>query len=629
MALGIGVALATSPGVASADDGQSTGQSSSSSGTSAGPTAKSAEKSAEKSAKQKRREAKRRSQTAQADSADRENSDDEKPKPTDRKRPRKAAPESETEKQETEPSGPVSKVLSAVSRATHADRRQDEPAPSPAAWVMAAAARREIGHADSPARTVQAEATVQAQTVSATTDATTVATADNPLATPEQLAAEKLAAETVKTLPVRIMKGVLKLGFLAAAYQQFPGGPDADNLAALDNAIDEFALAAAYQQQLLNPLTPAFVTQVAPPHTWYGQSVGGTRILYDNPDTIYRFTGVSGSSEYVIRGQFHDADGDGDFRDDMPADTSFSVLEGTAGTTSSLLTVDDDFEINDDGTFEITVSAEPGEGNHLQLTPGSTILATRNTLGDWNEEAPMSLEIERVGGPPNSLFAQLGGFTFLGSAVNQSPVLVSLVSVIPPVPYMPPIVRGTFTALILVVRGVNEQAKYMELATAGEPNVVSEPASNAEFLANQKQSNGQFQLEDDQALVLTIDPGDAGYFIVPTYNDWTITGNYWDQPTSLNNEQMTMNADGTYTVVISPTDPGAANWVSTGGLNQGLVSIRFQNLGGEGAEAPRIVSQQVVSHEELADMEGVEFVTPEERQAQLDERRAGFDKRWT
>ena len=74
-----------------------------------------------------------------------------------------------------------------------------------------------------------------------------------------------------------------------------------------------------------------------------------------------------------------------------------------------------------------------------------------------------------------------------------------------------------------------------------DPNVVSQPSSNAEFLANQLQSNGYFQLGDDEALVLTIDPGNAGYFIVPVYNDWTITDNYWDQQTSLNNAQAEAN----------------------------------------------------------------------------------------
>lgn len=618
VALGIGIAVANSPGIASADTGEST--SSESSETSAGPSVKSAEKA--KPAKPKKnsiRDAIKRS--AQRDSSASPSADGEKVS---------SATDSDTtdRPQRTKPrrtERPAAKVLSTLGLSAEANKNPVEPPPTPAEWVKAAIVRREIGHDAGPAKTVKTApaTTVAAQTVS-------VSTEDSPLKTPEQLEAEQIAARTVKTLPVRLMKVVLKAGFLVAGHQQFPGGPDADNLAALDNAVDEFVLAAAFQQQLLNPMNPKFVTQVAPPHTWNGQSAGGTRILYDNPDTIYRFTGVSASSEYVIRGQFYDVDGDGDFRDDMPADTSFSVLEGTAGTTSQLLTVDDEFEIDDDGSFEITVSAEPADGrpNHLQLTPGSTIIASRNTLGDWNAEKPMGLEIQRVGGPPDSLFAQLGGFTFLGSVVNQSPVLTSLVSAIPPLPNMPPAVRGTVTALILIVRGANEQAKYMELATAGDPNVMSEPASNAEFLANQKQSNGQFQLDDDEALVLTIDPGDAGYFVVPTYNDWTITDNYWDQPTSLNNDQMTANPDGTYTVVISPTDPGAANWVSTGGLNQGLISIRFQNLGGDPNNAPRIVSQQVVSHDELDDLPNVEFVTPEEREQQLAERRAGFDKRW-
>lgn len=617
VALGIGIALANSPGIASADTGDSTAAKTSE--TSAGPSAKPAERAKPtKPKKNSIRESIKRSAKHSSAASD----DDKKTS---------AATDSASKSEENTPDEPrrpertVPKALSALSLSTKANRDPVTPPPTPADWVKAAIVRREIGHDAGPAKTVKIApaTTVAAQTVS-------VSTQDSPLKTPEQLEAEQIAARTVKTLPVRLMKVVLKAGFLVAGHQQFPGGPDADNLAALDDAVDEFVLAAAFQQQLLNPMNPKFVTQVAPPHTWNGQSSGGTRILYDNPDTIYRFTGVSASSEYVIRGKFYDVDGDGDFRDDMPADTSFSVLEGTAGTTSQLLTVDDEFEIDEDGSFEITVSAEPADGrpNHLQLTPGSTIIASRNTLGDWNAEKPMDLEITRVGGPADSLFAQLGGFTFLGSVVNQNPMLTSLVSAIPPLPNMPPALRGTVTALILIVRGVNEQAKYMELATAGDPNVMSEPASNAEFLANQKQSNGQFQLGDDEALVLTIDPGDAGYFIVPTYNDWTITGNYWDQPTSLNNEQMSMNSDGTYTVVISPTDPGAANWVSTGGLNQGLISIRFQNLGGDPNNAPRIVSQQVVSHDELDDLPNVEFVTPEEREQQLAERRAGFDTRW-
>ena len=454
----------------------------------------------------------------------------------------------------------------------------------------------------------------------------------SPLGTPAQISRERIAMRTANTLPVNLMKFVLRQGFLAAANQQFArvGGPDQANLDALNNAVDEYALASAFSQQILNPMDPAVVTQVAPPHDWYGLTVGGSRLLYDNPDTIYRFIPVNKTSEYVLTGRLYEG---------IPADTTFSVLEGTSGTTSRILTLDD-LDVSPDGSFVITVSgaaATPGQRNHLQLTSSSTLIAARNTLGDWAVEEPMELEVQRVSGPPNSLFAQLGGFVLLGSLVNDNPLLASLASLIPPLAIAEaPIVRGTLTALLMIVRGANQEAKYMALATTdpatGElrpPNVMTPPASNAEFLANQLQSNGYFQLADDEALVLTIDPASAGFFTVPVYNDWTITGDYWNQQTSLNNDQSVANLDGTYTMVVSPTDPLVRNWVSTGGLNQGIISMRFQNLDPDSLDTPTVESQ-VVKIADLADYlpAGTVLVTPEQRAAQLAVRKAGFNKRW-
>ncbi|MGB0963694.1 MAG: hypothetical protein ACPGVY_13450, partial [Mycobacterium sp.] len=454
----------------------------------------------------------------------------------------------------------------------------------------------------------------------------------SPLGTPEQIARERMAMETAKSLPVAVMKVLLRWGFLAAAKEQFAlvGGPDEANRAALDDAVDEYALAAAFQQQILNPMNPAVVTQVAPPHNWYGLDVDGSRLLYDNPDTIYRFIPVNKTSEYVLTGRMYEG---------IPADTTFSVLEGLAGTTSTILSLQD-IDVSADGTFVITVSGEPaapGQKNHLQLTSSSTLIAARNTLGDWDIEEPMELAVHRVEGPPNSLFAQLGGFVFLGALVNDSPFLTSLVSLIPPLGIAEtPFVTGPLAATIMLVRGTNQEAEYMALATTdtdtGElrpPNVMTQPASNAEFLANQLQSNGYFQLADDEALVLTIDPGNAGFVTVPAYNVWTITDDYWNEQTSLNNDQAVANPDGTYTMVVSIADPAVANWISTGGLNQGIISMRFQNLDPNSMAEPGV--QSVLA--KLEDLEdhlpaGTVFVTPEERAAQLAARRAGFDKRW-
>ena len=278
----------------------------------------------------------------------------------------------------------------------------------------------------------------------------------------------------------------------------------------------------------------------------------------------------------------------------------------------------------------------PGQKNHLVLTSSSTLIAARNTLGDWVDEEPMELEVHRVSGPPNSLFAQLGGFVLFGSLVNDNPLLASLASLIPPLAIAEaPLVRGTFTALLMIARGANQEAKYMALATTDPdgqlrpPNVMTEPASNAEFLANQLQSNGYFQLDDDEALVLTIDPASAGFFNVPVYNDWTITDDYWNQQTSLNIDQAKVNPDGTYTLVVSPTDPGVFNWVSTGGLNQGIISMRFQNVSDPEQDRPTVRSEVFTINQLQAELpDTTVYVTAGERQAQLAARKLGYNKRY-
>ena len=524
----------------------------------------------------------------------------------------------------TTPIGFVTGLLSTLGLDPQATNGPVAPAAPPTLWTLLGWVRREVGQVLDPA----SAGTGVTTTSTALVAPTTAPAVPSPLGTQQQLAGESLAAQTANTLPVQLMKLVLQLSFLGSADQLFAGvgGPDQANLDQLGAAVNEYAMGAAFQQQILDSNAPTVVMQVAPPHTWYGLDVPGSRILYDNPDTIYRFMGVNAASTYVISGRFAGP---------VPADTTFSVLTGLSGNTAQVLS-GRDLQINPDGTFTITVGAAPaapGEKNYLQLPSDATLIAARNTLSDWNTQQPMSLSIERVSGPPDSLFSQLGGFAipFIGPLVVSNPLLTTLVSLIPPLPYVPPILRGAVTAVIMAL-GIQREAQYMAVATTDPqtgqriaPNELKAPAKNAEFLATQLQSAGYFQLADDQALVVTIDPGNAGYFVVPVTNDWTITDNYWDQQTSLNNSQAVRNADGTYTIVISPTDPGVTNWVSTGGLNQGTISIRFQDLDPNSTAVPTVTSEVVNIDQLPAD---IPRITPADRALQLAARKAGYDNRF-
>ena len=82
-------------------------------------------------------------------------------------------------------------------------------------------------------------------------------------------------------------------------------------------------------------------------------------------------------------------------------------------------------------------------------------------------------------------------------------------------------------------------------------------------------------------------------------------------------------------IVISPQDPGVWNWVSTGGLNQGTISIRFQDFDPQSSDLPT-VSSQVVSLDELADVlpPNTVYAAPQDRLDQIALRKSGFDKRF-
>lgn len=493
-----------------------------------------------------------------------------------------------------------------------------------------------IGRVTTPETTSQVTPEVTSQV---TTQATSI------LATEDQLAAEQQVSQIVNTPFVQLAKVVLMAAWYVEAAKNFAtvGGPDFTNFSQLNQAATEFANQSATEFLLLNSNDPKLLLQVNPPHSWNGQNAGGTRIWYDNPDTVYRFTGINGASTYQIEGKVAGYDPVDPSTHPTSANTNFSVLTGINGVTAANLN-GEELSIRDDGTFTIVVSpngapANPEKGmNYIQAPANSTILATRNTLGDWNTETPMTLTIEKTAGPPSSLFSQIGGFAIpvIGETVVKNPLLMSLVSIVPAFDQAPLLLSSAETAILMLVTGINGENTYMSVATAtGAPNVLSQPQHNAQFLSTQLQSAGYFQLKDDEAMVITVDPGDAEYFVVPVTNDWTITGDTRNQQTSLNNSQAIKNADGTYTIVVSKTDPGVANWVSTGGLNQGTISMRFQGVDPDATNMPKVTTRVVKASEvpDIVNDPNDPNYNPDQldydRAQQIADRQAGYDRRYT
>jgi Bacterial Ig domain/Protein of unknown function (DUF1214) len=446
----------------------------------------------------------------------------------------------------------------------------------------------------------------------------------SPLATADELAAERRALQILADPAIQNALFVdvpatattpavlsLRTNLLNTANGKIPGGVDSQNLALLNEAVTEFGMAAALQSQAADPTNPKVVEYLVPPHTWYDQTVPGSRLVFDNPDTLYRTIPVSAASTYVIHGQLFGP------KEDWPTDINFSVNTNYGGTSANINK--DDLVVNADGTFDIYVGngANPDPVNHpnyLTLTvpanpatPGVAAngILVRDTLGDWNSEIPMALSVERLSGP----------------TANPAPTDAQLVA----------------TTIASISRGSLAYNAFITRATATPPNTFAPIATGgSQTLTTQLQTYGNFKLANDEALVITITPNRAGYFSVPVTNDWTITdvdpnvaADYGAEQISLNNKQALPNADGTYTFVVSPTDPGVANWVSTGGLNQGTINLRFQDLDPNNQTNPTYTAQVV----QLSDLNTVlpadtVYYTPAQRAAQLAEREAGYNNRF-
>ena len=167
--------------------------------------------------------------------------------------------------------------------------------------------------------------------------------------------------------------------------------------------------------------------------------------------------------------------------------------------------------------------------------------------------------------------------------------------------------------------------------TMGKPNRfhLAHSADQGGALRNQVYVGGHFQLEDDEAFVIDVNDGGARYFTVPISNVWGTTMGIVDRTGSLNKAQSEPNADGTWTYVLTNSDPGVHNWVDPCGLTEGILTLRMAEFPGQRPTDGLSASGQVVK---LADLEsvlppGTREVTAAERAAQLADRAAAYARR--
>jgi hypothetical protein len=413
---------------------------------------------------------------------------------------------------------------------------------------------------------------------------------DGGLGSADQVRLEALAARVLATPEVQEARREVE-----ELFHRNPVAATASGGATLDEAVRETVYAAVIDTVADDPARPALVWPLNAPHQWFDLSVPGARYGIDNPDNVYRLVLLDGSSHYEIKGNRRGAG---------PTQFGFELLDGAPGLHGIgkhlAFLSDGDIKAGADGAFTITIDPDPAGArpNHIQTTPAAKALLIRDTLGDWGKERPNELEIHRV-----------------GAVDSESPSVHQLaLSAAHNVP--------AFAAFWL-----NFRDHALNKNFGGQVNVPGKvtPREGGWGFA----ASGQFQLQPDEALVVTLDTLGAKYVGFQLTDPWAISTDYIHRLGSLNNHQAVANSDGTITYVISSHDPGVANWLDTSSLSEGFFQIRWQKLSATIDAGGAVKSAKLVKLSDLPQALPTKAGTlgAAERGKQIGEREAGYNHR--
>ncbi len=312
------------------------------------------------------------------------------------------------------------------------------------------------------------------------------------------------------------------------------------------------------------PHRPVFLPYVTPTR----------KLLGCNPDSVYYFAAIRDDQRYRVSGNLGAA-----------TFTSFTIEQGSeeghAARGSSAAISDLEMEVNGDGSYEIIVSREkPARGNWLELKPGASQITTRhyhearqNIAAVPGRVIPIQIEVLDPDPLP----------TYEGDA-----------EVARHLEWVANFVREH--SAMTFRKTSPEMAKQLGWVSI-EPNAFTAPGQWASAAGDNAYGNthawyasAPYELEPDEALVITGRFPDCRFANVVLWNAFMQSHDYANRQISLNRNQVEYEEDGSFRIVVAHEDPGVPNWLDTEGRRTGQIYWRYIFP----TETPRRVKAKVV-----------------------------------
>ena len=265
------------------------------------------------------------------------------------------------------------------------------------------------------------------------------------------------------------------------------------------------------------------------------------KFFVDNPDTLYHRATLNPELRYRINGQRGEE-----------LYLAF-CLYGLRGRTNCILAnvCDADMEFDDDGRFELVLSAKRPDGvkNWVQLDNIARTLVTRQYFTDLRQK-PAALNIELLDETTPPPAPTVKGISHRLRAMSQS-------------------LSRTFKSTQLASEAWMKQPNSVSIDSTVDGLDSLFPTPDNEYVG------GWYKLDEDEALIMEGRAPACRYWSVQLCSRWLESRDFVNRQIILNHSQIKLETGGRFRIVVAHRDFGEVNQLDTAGHREGGVIFRW------------------------------------------------------